>query len=219
MEAYREIHEAYDTGKWRTMVFKGGRGSVKSNFIAAIAEETIRQDPNAHVVFTRRYKTDLRGSVYNQFQKTIIRHGTQDDWIFTTAPMCATYKKTGQKVIFLVCDKPISLKSYNIPFGYVKLLVNEEADEMAGLEQMESVEDTFLRSDVNALNIKVFNPPKSANNFMNEYVANPPDKCYICHSYYTSVPIPWLGQRFFDRAEWFKHNKPQYYAGRNRKLN
>lgn len=213
VEPYRVVHEAFKTGKTREIIAKGGRGSIKSNFWSAIAEETIYQDPKAHVVFTRRYKTDLRGSVYNQFIKTVTRHKNLDKWDFTTSPMEATYLPTGQKVIFVGCDKPISLKSYNLPFGYVKLLIHEEADEMAGVEQMDNVEDTFLRNDSPALDVKIFNPPQSINNFMNKYA----EECLtkegtrVFHSYYYNVPIEWLGQRFFDRAEWFKHNKPLYY--------
>ena len=213
VEVYRAVHEAFETGKYREIISKGGRGSIKSNFWAAIAEETIYNDPQAHVVYTRRYKTDLRGSVYNQFMKTVIRHDMIDEWDFTTSPMMARYKKTGQCVVFVGADKPISLKSYNLSFGYVKLLIHEECDEMAGLEQMDNIEDTFLRSDTFALDVKVFNPPKSASNFMNAYVeeCRKKDTTYICHSYYYNVPVKWLGQRFFDRAEWFKINKPKYY--------
>lgn len=214
VELYRAIHKAFKDGSLREIISKGGRGSIKSNFWSAIAEETIYNDPQAHVVFTRRYKTDLRGSVYNQFIKTVTRHDRLDDWEFTTSPMEATYKKTGQKVLFVGCDKPISLKSYNLPFGYVKLLIHEECDEMAGVEQLHSIEDTFLRNNVNALDIKIFNPPKSVNNFMNEYVESAKNNptTYIHHAYYYNVPVDWLGQRFFDRAEWFKNNKPKYYA-------
>lgn len=214
VELYRAIHKAFKDGSLREIISKGGRGSIKSNFWAAVAEETIYNDPQAHVVFTRRYKTDLRGSVYNQFIKMVTRHDRLDDWEFTTSPMEATYKKTGQKVLFVGCDKPISLKSYNLPFGYVKLLIHEECDEMAGVEQLHSIEDTFLRNNVNALDIKIFNPPKSVNNFMNEYVESTKNNptTYIHHAYYYNVPVDWLGQRFFDRAEWFKKNKPKYYA-------
>ena len=216
VEVYRAVHESFETGKYREIISKGGRGSIKSNFWAAIAEETIYNDPQAHVVYTRRYKVDLRGSVYNQFMKTVIRHGNIDKWDFKTSPMMAIYKKTGQCVIFVGADKPISLKSYNLSFGYVKLLIHEECDEMAGLEQMDNIEDTFLRSDTAALDVKIFNPPKSVNNFMNDYVTKCQDEhkdtTYICHSYYYNVPIKWLGKRFFDRAAWFKDHKPKYYA-------
>lgn len=213
VEVYRAVHEAFESGTYREIISKGGRGSIKSNFWAAVVEETIYNDPQAHVVYTRRYKVDLRGSVYHQFQKTITRHGRLDDWDFTVSPMMAKYKKTGQCVIFVGADKPISLKSYNLPFGYVKLLIHEECDEMAGIEQMDNIEDTFLRNDIPALDIKVYNPPKSKNNFMNQYSAECENKegTFICHSYYYNVPVKWLGKRFFDRAEWFKVHKPLYY--------
>ena len=191
VNVYRLIHEVWNgESDVHEIISKGGRGSIKSNFWAAIVEETIYNDEQAHCVFTRRYKTDLRGSVYNQFMKTVIRHGRIDDWEFTTSPMRAVYKKTGQQVLFVGADKPISLKSYNVTFGYVKMLLHEEADEMAGVA-----------------------PPQIANNFMNAYVEekrNDPST-FIAHSYYYNVPQKWLGKRFFERAEWFKQHKPRYY--------
>ena len=215
IEPYRIAREALE-GKngIREIISKGGRGSAKSNFWSAFAYETIRRDQNTHVVFTRRYKVDLRDSVFTQFEKTVRREDDLDSWEFTTSPMRATYKPTGQMVLFVGCDKPISLKSMGVKFGYVKLLIHEECDEMAGVEQMDSVEDTFLRSDTPALDIKIFNPPKSKNNFMNAYTAEKATDpaTLVCHSYYYNVPKAWLGQRFFDRAEWFKEHKPQYYA-------
>nr|DAG83076.1 MAG TPA: terminase large subunit [Caudoviricetes sp.] len=214
VEIYRTVHEAF-AGEIdvHEIVSKGGRGSIKSNFWGDLAYETIRQDPQAHIVYTRRYKVDLRGSVYNQFMKTVIRYNDLDNWDFKQSPMCAVYKPTGQMVMFVGADKPISLKSFNVPFGYVKMLIHEECDEMAGVEQMDNIEDTFLRSDTPALDIKIFNPPKSKNNFMNQYVEECRNKpqTRICHSYYYNVPVKWLGKRFFERAEWFKVHKPLYY--------
>ena len=214
VEIYRIVHEAF-AGEIdvHEIISKGGRGSIKSNFWGNVAYETIRQDPQAHVVYTRRYKIDLRGSVYNQFMKTVIRYNDLDSWDFKQSPMCAVYKPTGQMIMFVGADKPISLKSFNVPFGYVKLLIHEECDEMAGVEQMDNIEDTFLRSDTPALDIKIFNPPKSKNNFMNQYVEECQSKpqTRICHSYYFNVPLKWLGKRFFERAEWFKVHKPKYY--------
>lgn len=215
LETYRLIHKVFEgKSEVQEIILKGGRGSIKSNFWSALVEETIRNDPMAHCVVTRRYKTDLRNSVYSQLIKTITRHNKLDDWEFTTSPLMAKYKRTGQCVLFVGADKPISLKSYNLPFGYIKLLINEECDEMAGIEQLDNIYDTFIRADAPSLNIKVFNPPKSANNFMNEYTASKvgDSLTYISHSYYYNVPVEWLGKRFFERAEWFKEHKPKYYA-------
>lgn len=214
VEIYRAVHEAF-AGEIdiHEIISKGGRGSIKSNFWGNLAYETIRQDTQAHVVYTRRFKVDLRSSVYNQFMKTVIRYQDLDNWDFKQSPMCAVYKPTGQMVMFAGADKPISLKSFNVPFGYVKLLIHEECDEMAGVEQMDNIEDTFLRADTPALDIKIFNPPKSKNNFMNEYTEECKNKpqTRICHSYYYNVPVKWLGKRFFERAEWFRIHKPLYY--------
>lgn len=214
VEIYRTVHEAF-AGEIdiHEIISKGGRGSIKSNFWGNLAYETIRQDPQAHVVYTRRFKVDLRSSVYNQFMKTVIRYHDLENWDFKQSPMCAVYKPTGQMVMFAGADKPISLKSFNVPFGYVKLLIHEECDEMAGVEQMYNIEDTFLRADTPALDIKIFNPPKSKNNFMNEYTEECRNKpqTRICHSYYYNVPVKWLGKRFFERAEWFRIHKPLYY--------
>lgn len=214
VEIYRTVHEAFAGEEdIHEIISKGGRGSIKSNFWGNLAYETIRQDSQAHVVYTRRYKVDLRSSVFNQFMKTVIRYHDLDNWDFKQSPMCAVYKPTGQMVMFVGADKPISLKSFNVPFGYVKLLIHEECDEMAGVEQMDNIEDTFLRADTPALDIKIFNPPKSKNNFMNEYTEECKNKpqTRICHSYYYNVPVKWLGKRFFERAEWFRIHKPLYY--------
>ena len=109
VEIYRTVHEAF-AGEIdvHEIVSKGGRGSIKSNFWGDLAYETIRQDPQAHIVYTRRYKVDLRGSVYNQFMKTVIRYNDLDNWDFKQSPMCAVYKPTGQMVMFVGADKPIS---------------------------------------------------------------------------------------------------------------
>lgn len=214
VEIYRTVHEAFAGEEdIHEIISKGGRGSIKSNFWGNLAYETIRQDSQAHVVYTRRFKVDLRSSVYNQFMKTVIRYHDLDNWDFKQSPMCAVYKPTGQMVMFAGADKPISLKSFNVPFGYVKMLIHEECDEMAGVEQMDNIEDTFLRADTPALDIKIFNPPKSKNNFMNEYTEECKNKpqTRICHSYYYNVPVKWLGKRFFERAEWFRIHKPLYY--------
>ena len=88
VEIYGTVHEAF-AGEIdvHEIVSKGGRGSIKSNFWGDLAYETIRQDPQAHIVYTRRYKVDLRGSVYNQYMKTVIRYNDLDNWDFKQSPM------------------------------------------------------------------------------------------------------------------------------------
>lgn len=219
IEPYRFIHECFE-GKHkevRDIVFKGGRGGAKSTFGAEIAYETMMQDKNANVVYGRRFGSDLRHTVYQQFVRVIQDQGSLDEWLITRQPMKCTYKPTGTSVYFFGFENAEQLKSFTPEKGYVKLLIFEEADEMLGNEQMDSAADTFLRSngfdDAIQLRLKIFNPPASKNNFMNEWVAelDGDPSCRIFDFSYLNVPRSWLGEQFFQRAEWNKLNKPDFY--------
>lgn len=77
---YRALHSFYDGNlDMLDMVFKGGRGGIKSSFASELAYETMLQDPNANVVFGRRFKSDLKDSVYTTFLKVIAANGDSDD--------------------------------------------------------------------------------------------------------------------------------------------
>lgn len=217
LEPYSDVERTDETvraRRVREIISKGGRATAKSTFWAKFAYEQMINDPEAHIVFTRRYKVDLKDSVWSQWYRTVEELGSLDDWTFTTSPMRAVYKPTGQIVYFLGTDNTISKKSFQTPFGYVLIWIAEECDEMQGVEQLDKLEDTFLRKDTPALAIKIFNPPASKSNFMNKYTDEKSiePSTIVCHSYYYNVPIEWIGQRFMDRAEWFKEHKPLYYA-------
>jgi phage terminase large subunit len=91
---------------------------------------------------------------------------------------------------------------------------------MAGVSQMDDAENTYLRANgveqANALDVKIFNPPASRSNFMNRYVEEMrgDPSCAIFDACYLNVPREWLGDRFFERAEWFKANKPEVYRNK-----
>ena len=215
LPAYRLLHECWEGRhpEVRDVVFRGGRGGAKSTFAAELAQECMRQDPNANVVYGRRYATDLRETVFAQFCKVL----DPELWQVTKSPMRCTYRPTGCSCYFFGFDNAAQLKSFTPERGYVKLLIFEEADEMAGNEQMDSAADTFLRSNGHEgavqLRMKVFNPPPSRSNFMNEWcasVAGDPSVRIFDFSF-KNVPEEWLGPQFFSRAEWFREHKPEYY--------
>lgn len=219
VEPYRLLHKVYE-GKTdvQDFVFKGGRGGIKSTFGAELAYETIKQDPYANVVYGRRFGSDLRHTVFAQFCKVINSEGDQDAWEITKSPMRCTYKPTGTAAYFFGFDNAEQLKSFTPEVGYVKLLIFEEADEMLGNSQMDSAAQTFLRANgfegVAQVRLKIYNPPPSKNNFMNEWVAEMmgDPTCAIFDFNYQNVPEEWLGESFLKRAEWYKENKPDYYA-------
>lgn len=215
---YRAIHQFYDGElDLGDVVLRGGRGGAKSSFAAQIALEVMEQDPHANVVYGRRYAVDLRHTVYASFVRLLNEKGMAGAWDLTTSPMRATRRETGTAVYFFGMDKAEELKSFVPEVGYVKLLLFEEADEMMGDEQMDSAADTFLRANgqegARQLRLKVFNPPASRNNFMNEWcaahVGDPRTRTYDFS--YLNVPPEWLGQTFLDRAARAKEERPEWY--------
>lgn len=215
---YRAIHQFYDGElDLGDVVLKGGRGGAKSSFAAQIALEVMEQDPNANVVYGRRYAVDLRHTVYASFVRLLNEKGMAGEWDLTTSPMRATRRETGTAVYFFGMDKAEELKSFVPEVGYVKLLLFEEADEMMGDEQMDSAADTFLRANghegARQLRMKVFNPPASRNNFMNEWcaahVGDPASRIFDFS--YLNVPPEWLGEAFLDRAARAKAERPEWY--------
>lgn len=215
---YRDIHRFFDGDlELDDVVLRGGRGGIKSTFAAHVAYEVMEQDANANVVFGRRFASDLRHTVYTAFVRLLNELGVADQWEITKSPLRCTRRESGTAVYFFGFDNAEQLKSFQPEAGYVKLLVFEEADEMMGDEQMDSAADTFLRANgfegARQLRLKVFNPPPSRHNFMNEWcaahVGDP--RVRIFDFSYLNVPPEWLGQSFLDRAARAKAERPEWY--------
>ena len=77
----------------------------------------------------------------------------------------------------------------------------EELDEFSGIEEIRSVQQSVLRGGDKFVVFKSFNPPISAVNWANQYVALPREDSLRHKSTYLTVPKQWLGQQFFDDAE------------------
>ena len=56
-----------------------------------------------------------------------------------------------------------------------------------------------------------FNPPAAARNWANRYARETEPGKIVHHSTYLTTPRDWLGQRFFDDAEFLKKTKPTSY--------
>lgn len=221
VEPYRAIRAVFDgRSDLREVIARGGRGGAKSSFFAEVAYEVMRTVPGANVVYTRRYKTDLRATVYNQFCRVIAKHGDQSSWECGTSPLQCTYLPTGCRVYFAGADNPLQAKSFTPESGYVALLIAEEADEMAGVSQLDDAEMTYLRAGghegARQLAVKIFNPPASKRNFMNvlarEKARDP--HCLVFEANYLHVPREWLGERFFEQAAWMKRHRPEQYRNK-----
>ena len=192
-------------------VLSGGRGSTKSSFISIEAIELLKNNPQMHMLVLRQVGNTLRDSVYNQILWAIDTLGLNDEFDMKVSPLEITYKPTGQKIYFRGADDPMKIKSIKVPFGYIGILWFEELDQFKGAENVRSIEQSAIRGGDKAYIFKSFNPPKTANNWANQYIKIPKSNRFVHHSTYKTVPPEWLGKVFIDEAEFLKEVNPQAY--------
>lgn len=209
--AFYEVHRSIKKNEYDEYVLKGGRGSTKSSFVSIEAVLQLVKHPNMHAVILRKVGNTLGTSVFNQYVWAIDVLGLSACFHVTKNPMQITYNKTQQKIMFFGMDDPGKIKSLKVPFGYVGIVHFEELDQFAGDEEIRNIEQSLLRGGDLYYAFKSFNPPISQNNWANEYVLSQKPGTLIHHSDYTTTPKDWLGQKFFDDAEFLKSINERAY--------
>ena len=199
--AFYPVYWDVREGKHTYYDLYGGRGSTKSSFISLDLVMGIMEDPAANAAVFRKVASTIGTSVFEQVLWAINALGVDELWKTTTNPYKATYKPTGQVILFRGLDKAKKLKSIKVAKGYIKYLWFEELDEFAGEEEIRSVQQSVLRGGPKYVVFKSFNPPISVSNWANKYVLKPHRGAYRHKSCYLEVPADWLGQQFFDDAE------------------
>ena len=192
-------------------IFKGGRGSLKSSFVALKVIELIKNNPNMHACVVRKVKGTLRDSVYAQIKWAINILNLDDEFECNVSPMQITRKATGQIIYFRGVDDPTKLKSITTPFGYIGILWKEEKDQLNGANEERSINQSVLRGGKDAYDFSSYNPPKSKSNWVNKEELIPNDKRVIVESNYLNAPSEWLGTKFIEDAEHLKEVNPEAY--------
>lgn len=206
------IHHSLKEDSFTHYWLKGGRGSTKSSFISIEIILGMMQDPDANAVAIRKIKENLRESVYEQLLWAIEVLGVSHLWHDSVSPMSLTYTPTGQKVIFRGADKPKKVKSSKLRRGYIKYVWYEEVDEFGGMEDIRTINQTFLRGGSTFTVFYSYNPPKSQRNWVNAEVTEQRSDRLVHHSTYLTVPRHWLGEQFFVEAEHLKATKPDNHS-------
>lgn len=204
---YRDIRAAGHT----EYVFKGGRGSTKSSGVSMFGLELLLANPNMHWLAVRQFANTLRDSVYSQIQWAIGEMGLEDRFRQVRSPLEMEYLPTGQKIYFRGADEPKKIKSIKPPFGYIGILWLEELDQFKGEDAVRNIEQSAIRGGDLAYKFKTYNPPRSANNWVNKWVAVPDPQRLVHSSSYLDVPVEWLGRAFIDMAEHLKVVNPKAY--------
>lgn len=192
-------------------VFPGGRGSTKSSYVSMEVIDLLMRYEQMHAVVLRQVADTLRGSVYQQIIWAISALGLEDEFNCTVSPLEITRRSTGQKIYFRGADDPGKIKSIKVPFGYIGIVWFEELDQFSGEESVRKIEQSVIRGGDMAFKFKTFNPPKSANNWANQYIKIPREDRLVTESNYLTVPPKWLGKPFLDDAEFLKATNPIAY--------
>nr|DAF23609.1 MAG TPA: terminase large subunit [Caudoviricetes sp.] len=192
-------------------VFEGGRGGLKSSFVAFKIVELIKNNPQMHACITRQVAGTLKDSVYANMKWAINELGLMEEFECKVSPLEIKYIKTGQTIYFRGLDDETKLKSIKPEFGYIGILWKEEKDQMKGDAQERSVNQSVLRGGDESYDFSSYNPPKSKSNWVNRIKLVPNPKRVIHHSSYLEAPAEWLGQKFIDDAAHLKEINPEAY--------
>lgn len=113
--------------------------------------------------------------------------------------------------MFRGADKPQKLKSTKVSKGYIRYIWYEETAEFNGMEEIRTINQSLMRGGNDFNVFYSYNPPKSQRNWVNKEVLTEQEGKIVHHSTYLTVPIKWLGEKFFKEAEHLKATKPENY--------
>lgn len=206
-DIFYDIHEHKYTHYWT----EGGRGSTKSSLHSIDIPLLLINNPSIHAVVLRKVGNTIKNSVYPQIQWGISKLHLDDEFTYKTSPPEITFKRTGQKILFLGVDDPMKVKSIKVPFGYIGVVWYEELDQFSGMEEIRSLNQSLLRGGEKYWCFYSFNPPKSRDNWVNNEKLIDEDDRIVHHSTYLSVPPEWLGEQFIIEADKLKAKNEMAY--------
>lgn len=204
---HREIKDGAFTHYW----LKGGRGSGKSSFISIEIVLGMMADGNANAVVMRKVAANLKDSVLEQIWWAITRLGVEAQWEKKLTGPELIYRRTGQRILFRGGDDPRKIKSVKFSKGYGKYLWFEEVDEFGGMDEIRSIQQSFMRGGTQFCIFYSCNPPKSLRSWVNQEMMMGKENRRIHHSTYLDMPKAWLGEQFFLEALHVKKVQEQIY--------
>ena len=203
-------------------VLSGGRSSMKSSVISLKLVVDFLNDDQGNIVCLRKVGKYLSTSVYEQIKWAIYMLGVEEEFTFGKSPLKITHNRTQTAFYFYGVDDPIKLKSTTIAKGYVMAVWFEELAEFDGIEDIDIVEDTFIRRDIHGKQVKVYysyNPPRNPYDWVNEWrdSKKDDDDFFLHHSTYLEDEKGFLSRQLLRKIEKYKEHDYDYwrwmYAG------
>lgn len=194
-------------------IFKGGRGSTKSSFVAFCILSVLIQHKDVHAVCLRKVGNTVQTSIFPQIKWWIYKLGIENQFIIPKRYVNPiVYKPTGQTINFFGLDDTNKFKSSKPDDGYYGITWFEEFDQYDGEEEVRKTNQTTMRGK-NFWHFYSFNPPISKNNWANKYAdeAEQDPDTLVSSNTYLDVPVDWLGETFFKEALKLKQTNPRAY--------
>ena len=204
---HRDIAKMKHAEYW----FKGGRASTKSSVISLEIVRGIREDENANAVVFRRVGNTIKDSVYEQLVWAIEALGVSEEFTLRKSPLEIIRNGTGQRILFRGADDPMKSKSLKLSKGYFKYLWFEELAEFRGMEDVRTIKQSVFRGVDKGITLYSYNPPRSAQNWVNGEALKPREDRLVHHSTYLDVPKEWLKEAFIAEAEILKATNERAY--------
>lgn len=129
--------------KGRYRVVKGSRASKKSKTTALNIIYRMMEYPMSNTLVVRKVFNTLKDSCWSDLQWAANRLHVYHLWEFTQSPLSATYKPTGQKILFRGLDDPMKLASVSVTKGYICWCWIEEAYEIENEADFDLIDDTI----------------------------------------------------------------------------
>lgn len=210
--AFKSVEAEIALGNKNEFFLKGGRGSLKSSYISLAILKLLRYCEKGNALVLRKVGATMRDTVFAQLLWAIDTLGLSDEWEAFVSPMHIVNKRTRQEIMFRGLDDPRKIKSIRPKRGYFRAVWFEEGEEYDGYAEIRSVMQSAGRGKrANAISFISYNPPKSANSWINKeaFIENP--LRFVHHSSYLEAPKEWLGERFIREAEKLKQTDELAY--------
>ena len=212
--AFREVSRDVRDMRHAEYMLCGGRGSTKSSFISIMIVLGLLLDADANAIVYRRVGNTLKDSVYAQIVWAISILQRDGEFICRKSPMEIIRPATGQRILFRGADDPMKSKSIKLTHGYFKFLWFEELTEFRGMEDIRSIKQSVLRGGERTVTFYSYNPPRSAQNWVNREVLLPRADRLVHKSTYLDVigeHREWLGESFISEAEAVRETNERAY--------
>ena len=214
---FADINRSIDDREYREYYLEGGRGSTKSSFVSEKIIELLENNPNMCALVLRKVKDTMKDSVFAQLEWAIDKLSEtyphiKANWKCTKSPLEITNLKTGQKIYFRGADDPVKIKSIRTPSNmYIGISWYEEYDQFNGMNEVRKINQSIIRGGEDFIQFYSYNTPPSSLHFVNKEKIIPKPSRLVHLSDYRSVPKKWLGQAFFDEADYLKGVNEKLY--------